>query len=132
MNLKVGYDAKFDILDVSEDGVQTDVVEIYPCVNLGLDSDGTLLGLEIFKARELLGPVVEPLRHTDGASIPLKGSLANLDAQLRPSEGSPHMDYLEGWPEHVVEGAEALKILDTLRRGIAALLEEVKDGIVAG
>ena len=60
--------------------------------------------------------------------VPLNGSLADLDAQLRPAEGSPHMDYLEGWPDHVVEGEEAEKILDTLRRGIAAFLEQVKDG----
>ena len=132
MNLQVGYDAKFDHLLLWEDGIQIDVVEVCPCVNLGLDSNGTLLGLEVFKARELLGSTVEPLRHTDGASIPLKGSLADLDTQLRPAEGSPHKDYLEDWPDHVVEGEEAEKILETLRNGIAALLEQVKDGVATG
>ena len=128
MNLKVGYDAKFDILDLSEDGIQIDVVEVCPRVNLGLDSNGTLLGLEIFEASELLGKsIVEPLRNTDGASIPLNGSLADLDAQLRPANGGPHKDYLEDWPDHVVEGAEAEQILQTLRSGIAALLQQTKD-----
>ena len=128
MNLKVGYDAKFDILDLSEDGIQIDVVEVCPRVNLGLDSNGTLLGLEIFEASELLGKsIVEPLRHTDGASIPLNGSLADLDAQLRPANGGPHKDYLEDWPDHVVEGEEAEQILQTLRSGIAALLQQTKD-----
>jgi len=128
MSLKVSYYPELDILYLSDGRPQPDVVEVYPCFNLGLAANGELGGLEIFKARDLLGQVVEPLRHTDGASIPLKGSLADLDAQLRPSEGSPHKDYLEDWPEHVVEGEEAEKILETLRRGIADLLEQVKDG----
>lgn len=132
MTLKVSYYPELDILYLSDGRPQPDVVEIYPCFNLGLDANGDLGGLEIFKARELLGPVVEPLRHTDGASIPLNGSLADLDAQLRPAEGGAHRDYLEGWPEHVAEGEEAEKILETLRSGITALLEQIKEGAATG
>ena len=127
----MSYDPQADILYLSEEGVAPETVEIIPCVNLELNPDGVLIGVEIFRAAEnLLGEaIIEPLLNGgEFCKVALNGSLADLDAQLRPAEGSPHKDYLEDWPDHVVVGEEAEKILETVRYGIAALLEQVKDG----
>ena len=128
MSLKVSYDAQFDLLDLSEDGFQEEVVEVYPCVNLGLDSSGALIGLEIFNARQLLGKAVAPLRRGGGArGVRIDGSLSELDAQLRPSGGNGYQDYLEAWPDGELDNADAVKTLATLRRGIDAILEQIED-----
>ena len=114
--------------NLSEGGFETEVVEFYPLVNLGLNPAGVLVGVEIFKARQLLGKAVDPLRRGGGASkAHLKGSLADLDAQLRPADGQGYRDYLEVWPDYVDDDPEAVKTLNTLRCGIDALLEEIKD-----
>ena len=135
MNLRASYDPQVDVFYLAEEGVAPETVEIYPCVNLELNPAGAIVGVEVFRASEkILGPaIIEPLLNGGKfCKVNLKGSLADLDTQLRPAEGSPHKDYLEDWPEHVVEGEEAEKILETLRRGIAALLEQVKDGAATG
>ena len=133
MNLKVSYEAKFDLLYLAEDGFSEEVVEVYPCVNLDLDSAGALVGLEIERARELLGKAIDPLLGNGGACrLPLNGSLADLDAQLRPADGRGYRDYLEVWPDDVADEPEAVKTLETLRCGIGALLEQIKDGTVIG
>ena len=61
-------------------------------------------------------------------SLPLKGSLADLDAQLRPAGGTEYLDYMEAWPDLLENDPEAVRTLETLRRGVAALLEQVKEG----
>ena len=130
MSLKVSYDAEHDLFYLSEDSFSAEVVEIYPGVNLDLDFTGRLIGVEVYgPARELLGPAIEPLLRSDGARrVPLNGSLADLDAQLRPSDGKGYRDYLEVWPDNDLDNAEAVKTLDTLRCGIGAILEQIKDG----
>ena len=131
MSLKVSYDAKHDLFNLGENAIQIDVVEIYPGINVGLDSDDTLVGVEVWaQARELLGPALLPLLPGGSVSkLPLKGSLADLDAQLRPAYGLEYRDYLEVWPDCIDDNhPEARKALKTLRSGIAALLEQVKDG----
>ena len=135
MSLKVSYEAKPDLLYLGEDGFSVDVVEIYPGVNLDLDSNGALVGVEIWgPARKLLGSAIEPLLSGDGVSqLPLKGRLADLDAQLRPAYGQHYLDYLDVWPDCTDDNhPEAVKVLETLRRGIGALLEQVKDGVATG
>ena len=130
MSLKVSYDPEFDLFYLGEDGYEAEVVEVYPCINLGLNSSGALIGLEIFAAGKVLGDMIDPLR--DGSCVrrvPLKGSLADLDAQLRPTDGSDFLDYLDHLSELERNHPEALKTLQTLRAGIAALLEQVKDGV---
>ncbi len=128
MSLKVSYDAGLDLLDLSEDSLQPEVVEVYPCFNFCLDSDGALVGLEIFKARELLGKSIEPLRRAGGVTtLPLEGTLADLDAQLRPADGTEYLDYMEAWPDLLERDPEAVKTLETLCRGIDAILEQVND-----
>ena len=131
MSLKVSYDAEHDLFNLGENAVQADVVEFYPGINLGLDSNDALVGVEVWaQAQKLLGPAIEPL--LPGGSVrglPLNGSLADLDAQLRPTDGQGYRDYLEVWPDCTDDNhPEALKTLETLRFGIAALLEQVKLG----
>ena len=130
MNLTVSYDPAYDTLDLwQKGGVMADMVEVYPCFSLNLDSHGAIIGLEIFRARELVGPSVEPLKRFGNVmGLPLKGSLADLDAQLRPANGQGYQDYMEAWPDLMENNPEAQKALEILRTGIAALLEQVKDG----
>ena len=130
MSLHAGYDPQVDIFYLAEKGLSPEVVEICPGVYLDLDFTGALIGVEVWgAARELLGPsIIEPLLNGgEFCQVSLNGSLADLDAQLRPANGGPHKDYLEDWPDHVVEGEEAEQILQTLRSGIAALLQQTKD-----
>ena len=132
MSLKVSYDAEHDLFNVSENVIQVDIIEVYPGISLGLDSDDTLVGVEVWaQARKLLGTAIEPLVPVGSVRrLPLKGSLADLDAQLRPDDGQGYRDYLEAWPDCADDNhPEALKTLQTLRAGIAALLEQVKDGV---
>ena len=90
MSLKVSYDAEHDLFNVSENAIQVDIIEVYPGISLGLDSDDTLVGVEVWaQARKLLGTAIEPLVPVGSVRrLPLKGSLADLDAQLRPTDGS--------------------------------------------
>ena len=129
MKLTVSYDPTHDTLDLWQESVMAEMVEVYPCFSLNLDSRGALIGLEIFRARESVGPAVEPLRRPGGVNgLPLKGSLADLDVQLRPADGTEYLDYMEAWPDLLENDPEAIKTLETLRRGVAALLEQVKEG----
>ena len=131
MSLKVSYDAEYDLFYLGEDGFSAEVVEIYPGVNLDLDSNDALVGVEVWaQARQLLGPAIEPLLPGGSVSqLPLHGSLADLDAQLRPAYGQGYRDYLEVWPDCTDDNhPEALKALHTLRCGINAILEQIKDG----
>ena len=131
MSLKVSYDAKFDLLLLTGDGLWADMIEIYPGVNVDLDSSGALINVEVWgRARDVLGPAVEPLLSVGSVSkLPLKGSLADLDAQLRPAYGQEYQDYLDVWPDCIDDNhPEARKALEILRSGIAALLEQVKAG----
>ena len=130
MSLKVSYDAGLDLLGLTEGSFSAEVVEIYPCVNLDLDSTGALIGVEVYgHTRRLLGKAIEPLLSGgDVHQVPLHGSLADLDAQLRPSNGTGYLDYMEAWPEYLENDPEAVKTLKTLRCGIGIILEQIKDG----
>ena len=107
------------------------MIEIYPGVNVDLDSSGALINVEVWgRARDVLGSAVEPLLSVGSVrKLPLKGSLADLDAQLRPAYGQEYQDYLDVWPDCIDDNhPEARKALEILRSGIAALLEQVKAG----
>jgi uncharacterized protein YuzE len=60
MNLKVHYDAEVDVLYLAREG-QEEMVEAYPGLNLELDANGELIGVEILQASLLLKGVIEPL-----------------------------------------------------------------------
>jgi uncharacterized protein YuzE len=62
MNLQVYYDREFDILYFARQGKEDQVVEISPGVNLELDANGDLIGVEILNASRLMKNVIEPLR----------------------------------------------------------------------
>jgi uncharacterized protein YuzE len=63
MNLKVHYDAEVDVLYLAREGQEEEVVEAYPGLNLELDANGELIGVEILQASLLLKEVIEPLMH---------------------------------------------------------------------
>ena len=135
MSLQVSYDPQVDILYLTEEGIAPETVEVYPCVNLEINPTGTLIGIEVSRAAEkLLGSaIVEPmLNGGEFYKVTLKGSLADLDAQLRPADGTEHLDYLEAWPDLLENDPEAVKTLETIRSGIAALLGQVKKGTAIG
>lgn len=56
--LKVNYDEEEDILYIAEEGFEEEVVEIYPGVNVELDADGRMIGIEIMRASEILRNVI--------------------------------------------------------------------------
>lgn len=130
MNLTASYDAEYDLFYLGEGGFSTEVVEIYPGVNLDLDSTDALIGVEVWaQARQLLGPAIKLLIPGGSvSSLSLNGSLADLDSQLRPAFGQSYLDYMEAWPDLLENDPRAVKTLETLRSGIAAILEQVKDG----
>ena len=58
-DFKVSYDEKEDILYLSREGIEEEVVELSPGVNAELDMKGNLIGVEIFNASTLLKDVVK-------------------------------------------------------------------------
>lgn len=67
MSLKVHYDAEGDVLYLARRGLEEEVVEVYPGLNLELDASGELIGVEILRASELLREVIGPLIHKAAA-----------------------------------------------------------------
>ena len=136
MSLEATYDCQVDAFNIGHAAIQVDVVEIYPGINFGLDSNYVLVGVEVWaQARQVLGPaIIEPLLNgSEFCTVTLDGSLVDLDARVRPAYGTGYMDYLDVWPDWADDNhPEALRVLETLRSGIAALLEQVKDGAVTG
>jgi len=49
-DFKVFYDDEEDILYLAKEGEEAEVVELSPGVNMELDSNGNLIGVELFKA----------------------------------------------------------------------------------
>jgi uncharacterized protein YuzE len=47
---KIFYDEEEDILYLGKEGVEEEVVELSPGVNVEIDESGKLMGLEVFKA----------------------------------------------------------------------------------
>ncbi len=58
-DFKVLYDEREDILYLSKEGIEEEVVELSPGVNAELDMEGNLIGVEIFNASSLLKDVVK-------------------------------------------------------------------------
>ena len=61
----VNYDSKSDILYiVTKKGKEEEFMEIAPGVNVELDDNGKVIGIEILNASKFLKPIVRPLyRH---------------------------------------------------------------------
>jgi len=61
-DLKVYYDEKEDILYIAKEGEEEEIVEISPGINLEMDKNRNLIGIEIFNASSLLKDVLNPLK----------------------------------------------------------------------
>jgi uncharacterized protein YuzE len=58
----VNYDSKSDILYiVTKKGDEEEFIEIAPGVNVELDAEGQVIGIEILNASEFLKPIVKSL-----------------------------------------------------------------------
>jgi len=58
-DFKVFYDDEEDILYLAKEGKEVEVVEISPGVNMELDSNGNLIGVEVFKASHMFKDVLK-------------------------------------------------------------------------
>ena len=66
MDLKVHYDSEVDILYLAREGEEEEVVEVYPGLNLEMDANGELIGIEIMQASRMLKEVIGPLMQKAG------------------------------------------------------------------
>ena len=60
-DFKVFYDEEEDILYLAKEGEEAEVVEISPGVNMELDSNGKLIGIELFKASRMFKDVLKSM-----------------------------------------------------------------------
>jgi len=58
---EVFYDEKEDILYLAKEGLEHEIVELSPGVNVELDEKGNLIGIELFNASTLLKDVINPI-----------------------------------------------------------------------
>ena len=68
MSFEVRYDQAQDILYLAREGEEAEAVEVAPGVTLEFDAKGSLLGVEIFRASQLLRDVLKPLGARAGMS----------------------------------------------------------------
>jgi len=60
-DFKIFYDEQEDILYLAKEGQEAEIVELTTGVNMELDSKGSLIGVEIFKASRLFKNVLKPM-----------------------------------------------------------------------
>ena len=61
-NSLVNYDSESDILYiVTKKGNEEEFIEVAPGINIELDENSEVIGIEIFRASEFLKPVVKTL-----------------------------------------------------------------------
>jgi len=60
-DFKVFYDDEEDILYLAKKGEEAEVVELSPGVNMELDSNGNLIGVEVFKASHMFKDVLKSM-----------------------------------------------------------------------
>lgn len=58
-DFKVFYDEEEDVLYLAKESEEAEVVEISPGVNMELDSNGNLIGVELFKASRMFKNVLK-------------------------------------------------------------------------
>ncbi len=115
MNLKLRYDAEFDILHWGGEGVEAAAVEIYPGVTLELDAAGDIIGVEVLNAGQLLGRDLESLRKgIVRGDFPRLEYPAGLEKLLQPDGQGGYKEY---W-DLPADGAETLH---NLRQALAPL-----------
>lgn len=62
MSLKVHYDNELDLLYLARPGVEDECVELQPGLNLELNKDKEIIGIEIHNASKVLKDILGPLR----------------------------------------------------------------------
>ena len=60
-DFKVFYDEKEDVLYLAKEGEEAEVVEISPGINMELDCNGNLIGVELFKASRIFKDVLKSM-----------------------------------------------------------------------
>jgi len=60
-DFKVFYDEEEDILYLAKAGEESEVVEISPGVNMELDNNGNLIGVELFRASRMFKDVLKSM-----------------------------------------------------------------------
>jgi len=60
-DFKVFYDDDEDILFLAKEGEEAEVVEISPGVNMELDSEGNLIGVEVFNASMMFKDILKSM-----------------------------------------------------------------------
>lgn len=99
MNLKLRYDAEFDLLHWGQAGIEDTAVEVYPGVTLELDAAGALIGVEVFNAGQLLGPDFRPLLQAAAqGSLALPDDPVALMPLLHPDGSGGYREYLDQPP----------------------------------
>ncbi|RMG67660.1 MAG: DUF2283 domain-containing protein [Nitrospirae bacterium] len=58
---KLFYDEEEDILYIASEGEEVEVLEISPGVNMELDKNGRVIGIEIFSASSKFKDVIKPM-----------------------------------------------------------------------
>lgn len=59
----INYDAKSDVLYVGiKKGVEEEFIEVAPGVNVELNQNGKIIGIEILNASKILKPIIKPLQ----------------------------------------------------------------------
>ncbi|MBF0540926.1 MAG: DUF2283 domain-containing protein [Nitrospirae bacterium] len=58
---KIYYDEEEDILYLAKEGEEAEVVELEAGVNMELDNNGKLIGVEVFKASHVFKNVLKPM-----------------------------------------------------------------------
>jgi uncharacterized protein YuzE len=58
-DFKVFYDEEEDILYLAKEGEEKEVIEISPGVNMEIDSNGNLIGVELFNASQMFKDVLK-------------------------------------------------------------------------
>ena len=58
-DFKVFYDDEEDILYLAKEGEEAEVVELSPGVNMELDGNGNLIGVELFQASRMFKDVLK-------------------------------------------------------------------------
>jgi uncharacterized protein YuzE len=56
---KISYDEDGDILYLAKEGLEHEIVELSPGINLELDDSGKLIGVEVFRASHLFKDVIK-------------------------------------------------------------------------
>jgi len=60
-DFKIYYDEKEDILFLGKEGLEAEVLEISPGINMELDAAGQLIGVEVFRASLLFKDVIKSM-----------------------------------------------------------------------